>query len=108
MPQDDRKLDALVRQSAERVTDEAALTRRVLARIAADRRASGRTDWLFAMPVPRAVPAAFAVVLAATPFAMATIPMTADPVDLAVIGLATGAPDVLLPGLASALAGRDE
>lgn len=98
MPVDD-KLDALIRAAADRATDEGALAARVLARLRAE--PQGLSDWLFALPVPRLVPAGFAAMLALTPLAVMQFPLATDPAEAAILGLATGVPlgDVLGHGI---------
>jgi|GEM_PF-5811589 len=100
----DRRLDALVRFAAERPTDEARLAARVLARIRPGTGPQGVQDWLFALPVPRLVPAGFGAVLALTPIAIATLPGADDPLTSVIEGLAFGAPAMLDPGLGLFLA----
>ncbi len=83
-------LDALVRAAAERPVDEAALTRRVLARVRSEARPRGPA-WFGAGPVPAGALAAFVLVLAVTPIVVATVPLGRfDPVAEAALGAALG------------------
>lgn len=102
---DDRQLDDLLRRAADRPVDEAALARRVLARVAAE--PQGLSDWLFAFPVPRLVPAGFAAVLALTPFAVAALPGPADPLEAAILGVASGLPAGVMLDLGLVSRGRE-
>ncbi len=97
---DDEQLDALICAASDRPVDEGALAARVLARMRDQ--PQGLSDWLFALPVPRLVPACFAAVLALTPLGVMQLPLPVDPAEAAILGLATGVPlgDVLGPGIA--------
>jgi hypothetical protein len=97
-PGDDRRLDARVRQAAERHFDDIAVTEAVLARVHARSRPviARRPGW-----AAWAGPMAFASVLLATPFVVAFYPGGDDAL---LVGLATGDPGALFsdawPGFA--------
>jgi hypothetical protein len=97
-PTDDDRIDALVRQAAARPVDEARLTAHVLTRIRQNN-GSNMGFWarLFAWPefagAGRLVPAGFALILLATPFAVAHSP--ANPTDRAIYALVLGDPAVI-------------
>lgn len=86
----DRALDALVARAAAAPVDADRLAARVRGRIAAAGD-QGVTAWLWALPRP--VAAGFAAVLAATPVAVAALPLgPLDPIALAALALAGGTP----------------
>jgi hypothetical protein len=84
----DDDLDALIRRAAAFPIDEAHLTQRTLAALRnAD---DGSLFALFTQPRLRFVPAAFAALLVATPFAITQVPATND--EVLVVTLALGDP----------------
>ncbi len=90
---DDDRIDALVRAASQRTTDEALLANNVLRRIRQDRQGpAGKRAGLLALPSfagpGRFAPAGFALVLLATPFAVARYPV--DQTEAVVTALALG------------------
>lgn len=82
------RLDRLVRAAAARPVDEAALTRTVLARARGiDRAGQSPRRTAFGWSVPAGAVAAFAIVLVATPFVVAGLPLGRfDPLQGMMIG----------------------
>lgn len=90
---DDGRIDALVRSASLRPVNEARLAASVLARVRQDRRpATGNWAALFALPrfagPGRFAPAGFALVLLATPIAVAQYP--SDDTEALIAALALG------------------
>jgi hypothetical protein len=95
---DDDRIDRLVRAASVRPVNEALLSRTVLARVRGDAHpAESPLARLFAFPEfsgpGRLVPAGFALVLLAMPFAVARYP--GDPADRAIYAFALGDPAMI-------------
>jgi anti-sigma factor RsiW len=95
---EDDRIDALVRQAAARPVDEARLSAQVLSRIRqSDRPEPGFLARIFALPdfagPGRLAPVGFALVLVATPFAVAFSP--ADQTERALYAFALGDPALI-------------